>query len=68
MVTKKTVDLGEYIVNITYNNETGSISVEVLDELQGVIESMDITNVEGGKDDDDDDDNDIGINIDINLN
>ena len=66
MVTKKTVDLGEYIVNITYNNETGSISVEVLDELQGVIESMDITNVEGGKDDDDD--NDIGINIDINLN
>jgi hypothetical protein len=66
MVTKKTVDLGEYIVNITYNNETGSISVEVLDELHGVIESMDITNVEGGKDDDDD--NDIGINIDINLN
>jgi hypothetical protein len=67
MVTKKTVDLGEYIVNITYNNETGSISVEVLDELHGLIESIDITNVEGGKDGDDDD-NDIGINIDINLN
>lgn len=67
MVTKKTVDLGEYIVNITYNNETGSISVEVLDELHGLIESIDITNVEGGKDGDGDD-NDIGINIDINLN
>jgi hypothetical protein len=67
MVTKKTVDLGEYIVNITYNNETGSIFIEVLDELKEVIESMNITNVEGGKDDDDDD-NDAAINIDINLN
>lgn len=66
MVTKKTVDLGEYIVNITYNNETGSISVEVLDELREVIESMDITNIENDKDDDDD--NDAAINIDINLN
>lgn len=66
MVTKKTVDLGEYIVNITYNNETGSISVEVLDELHEVIESMDITNIENDKDDDDD--NDAAINIDINLN
>lgn len=67
MVTKKTVDLGEYIVNITYNNETGSISVEVLDELHEVIESMDITNIENDKDRDDDD-NDAAINIDINLN
>ncbi len=67
MVTKKTVDLGEYIVNITYNNETGSIFIEVLDELREVIESMNITNVEGSKDDDDDD-NDAAINIDINLN
>lgn len=67
MVTKKTVDLGEYIVNITYDNETGSISVEVLDELHEVIESMDITNIENDKDRDDDD-NDAAINIDINLN
>jgi hypothetical protein len=66
MVTKKTVDLGEYIVNITYNNETGSISVEVLDELHEVIESLDITNVDDSKNDDDD--NDAAINIDINLN
>lgn len=67
MVTKKTVDLGEYIVNITYDNETGSISVEVLDELHEVIESMDITNIEDNKNGDDDD-NDAAINIDINLN
>jgi hypothetical protein len=66
MVTKKTVDLGEYIVNITYDNETGSISVEVLDELHEVIESMDITNIEDNKNGDDD--NDAAINIDINLN
>jgi hypothetical protein len=67
MVTKKTVDLGEYIVNITYDNETGSISVEVLDELHEVIESMDITNIEDNKNGDDDN-NDAAINIDINLN
>jgi hypothetical protein len=67
MVTKKTVDLGEYIVNITYDNETGSISVEVLDELHEVIESMDITNIEDNKNEGDDD-NDAAINIDINLN
>ena len=67
MVTKKTIDLGEYIVNITYDNQTGSISVDVLDELHEIIESMNITNVEdSGKDDDED--NDATINIDISLN
>jgi hypothetical protein len=67
MVTKKTIDLGEYIVNITYDNQTGSISVDVLDELHEIIESMKITNVEdsGG---DDDEDNDATIDIDISLN
>jgi hypothetical protein len=67
MVTKKTVDLGEYIVNITYDNETGSISVEVLDELRDIIESIDITNVEDSKNDDDED-NDASIDINISLN
>lgn len=67
MVTKKTVDLGEYIVNITYDNETGSISVEVLDELHDIIESIDITNVEDSKNDDDED-NDATIDINISLN
>lgn len=67
MVSKKTIDLGEYIVNITYDNQTGSISVDVLDELHEIIESMNITNVEdSGKDDDDD--NDATIDIDISLN
>lgn len=67
MVSKKTIDLGEYIVIITYDNQTGSISVDVLDELHEIIESMNITNVEdsGG---DDDEDNDAAIDIDISLN
>jgi hypothetical protein len=67
MVSKKTIDLGEYIVNITYDNQTGSISVDVLDELQELIETMTITNVEdSGRDDDED--NDAAIDIDISLN
>jgi hypothetical protein len=66
MVTKKTIDLGEYIVNVTYDNQTGSISVEVLDELHEIIESMNITNIEDTKEDDDD--NDAAIDIDISLN
>ena len=66
MVSKKTIDLGEYIVNITYDNETGSISVDVLDELHDLIESMNITNVEDSRGDDED--NDASIDIDISLN
>jgi hypothetical protein len=67
MVNKKTIDLGEYIVVITYDNETGSISVEVLDELHEIIESIDITNSEDSNNDDDED-NDAAIDINISLN
>lgn len=66
MVSKKTIDLGEYIVNIAYDNETGAISVEVLDELHELIESMNITNAEDSKGGDED--NDAAIDIDISLN
>ena len=66
MVSKKTIDLGEYIVNIAYDNKTGAISVEVLDELHELIESMNITNAEDSKGDDED--NDAAIDIDISLN
>jgi hypothetical protein len=66
MVSKKTIDLGEYIVNITYDNETGAISVDVLDELHELIESMNITNIEDSRGDDED--NDAAIDIDISLN
>jgi hypothetical protein len=61
MSIKKTVDLGEYIVTIEYDNETGSIEVSVLDELHDVIETIVITNVIGENDNKDDNDDDIDI-------
>ena len=48
--TKK-ADLGEYIINITYDDVSGSLSVSVLDELEDEIERIDVVN-------DDEDDND----------
>ena len=66
MLIRKKVDLGEYIIDIEYDDETGAIEVTVLDELEGVIESITITNTE---DSSDDDDNDVGFNdFNINLN
>jgi hypothetical protein len=44
MKTKKTIDLGEYIVDISYEKETGYISVEIYDETEELIESIVINN------------------------
>jgi hypothetical protein len=66
MVTKKTIDLGEYVINVSYDNETGSLSVEILDELYEIIESVNITNLEDSKDDDNDDDAIIDMNFNLN--
>ena len=44
MSKNKRVDLGEYIVDIFYDEKTGEIEVSVLDELGDVIESISITN------------------------
>jgi hypothetical protein len=68
MIVRKKVDLGEYIVDIEYDDETGAIEVTVLDELDGIIESITITNTEDSSDDDDND-GDVGFNdYNINLN
>jgi hypothetical protein len=40
----KEINLGEYIVVINYDNETGTIVVDILDELEESIESITITN------------------------
>lgn len=40
------IDLGEYIVEIIYDEKTGELEVSVLDELGGVIESINITNTD----------------------
>jgi hypothetical protein len=67
MIVRKKVDLGEYIIDIEYDDVTGAIEVTVLDELEGVIESITITNTEDSSDDDDNDD--VGFNdYNINLN
>lgn len=43
---KKTqkIDLGEYIILIEYDKTDGSLDVTVLDELEGIIESISVTN------------------------
>jgi len=58
MLITKRIDLGEYIVEIEYDDETGAIEVTVLDELEGVIESITITNAEKSDDGEDDNDDD----------
>ena len=40
----KRIDLGEYIVEVIYNEKTGELEVSVLDELGDVIESINISN------------------------
>jgi hypothetical protein len=69
MLITKRIDLGEYFVDIEYDDMTGAIEVTVLDELEGVIESITITNSpESDDDDDDDDDEGMGIDYNISLN
>ena len=44
-ITKK-IDLGEYIIVVEYNDTDSSLYVTVLDELEGVIEAIKVTNDE----------------------
>lgn len=68
MIIKKRVDLGEYIVDIEYDSISGAITVDVLDELEGVIESITITNSEGNSSDESDNDVDPFNDYNISLN
>jgi hypothetical protein len=70
MIIRKRVELGEYIVEIEYEDTTGDIEVTVLDALEGVIESISISDsYDDDNDNDDDDNDDLGFNdFDINLN
>ena len=53
MKITKTVDLGEYIINIEYDdNGSGYLKVSILDELEEEIEHIEIVN-----DDEEDSDN-----------
>ena len=58
MKITKTVDLGEYIINIEYDdNGSGYLKVSILDELEEEIEHIEIVN-----DDETDEDIDPRLN------
>ena len=59
MASKK-VKVGDYTVQIRYNEETNELDVEVLDEIGDIIESINIR--------DDEDEDKIDLGIDFNLN
>jgi hypothetical protein len=62
MITRE-IDLGQYIITVDYNEMTGEIDVQVLDELGELIEGINI------KDEDDfDESDDTPFGADINLN
>jgi len=54
-MNNRRIDLGEYIIEIKYDEENGELDVTVLDELEEVIENINITNSEH--------DNDFKINL-----
>ena len=61
-MANKKIDLGEYVIKIKYNKETGDLTVSVFDELGEILESIEINN--------DEDDNlskgpvdELGINL-----
>jgi hypothetical protein len=59
-MARKKIKLGEYIINIVYNEETSELDVEVLDEIGDIIESINIRDDEG--------EDKIDLGIDFNLN
>lgn len=52
---KKTIDFGEYVVVIVYEKETSSISVEIYDECEELIESIEVSDLEDDVDSEDND-------------
>jgi hypothetical protein len=63
MKITKRIDLGEYIVNIEYNDDgSGHIKVTVLDELEGEIEFIEITNDTEEEDEEENNDFDPRLN------
>ena len=54
-MNSRRIDLGEYIIEIQYNEQNGELDVTVFDELEEIIESINISNSEN--------DNDFNINL-----
>jgi hypothetical protein len=51
-MTRKKLDLGEYVIKITYDEQTSELNVDVLDEGGEVIESINIQDDNSEEDDD----------------
>jgi hypothetical protein len=49
-MNSRRIDLGEYIIEINYNEANGELDVIVLDELEEIIESINISNSEHNND------------------
>ena len=56
-MTKKRINLGEYVITIIHDSETGQLDVEVFDEGGELIESINIAN------DEEDEEDEIGFNL-----
>jgi len=53
MKKTKKIDFGEYVIIAEYDKTKGSLYVTVLDELEGVIETIKVTNKEDDIDESD---------------
>jgi Holliday junction resolvase-like predicted endonuclease len=49
-MNNRRIDLGEYIIEINYNEKSGELDVIVLDELEEIVESINISNSEYNND------------------
>jgi len=58
-MTKKKLDLGEYVITVEYDKKTGKLDLRVLDEAGEIIEGILIT-------EDNEDDDSIGIDFNLN--
>lgn len=52
-MTRKKIDLGEYVIKISYDELTSELNVDVLDEGGEIIESINIKD-DNSEDEDDD--------------
>ena len=58
-MTRKKLDLGEYVITVEYDKQTGKLDVRVLDEAGEIIEGILIT-------EDNEDDDSIGMDFNFN--
>lgn len=58
-MTRKKLDLGEYVITVEYDKKNGKLDVRVLDEAGEIIEGILIT-------EDEEDEGPVGMNFNLN--